>query len=215
MSLGAPLSWRTYRTNPHQRLKDIFSVIPGGWTYLPIAGGRPSELSWIILNLFFPGTFLKFVLLFLLVLISPHSEAQLLKEKVLIGRVEWIDLPDMKLRHRARIDTGAKTTSLHAVNIEEVEQRGQLFVKFQTVDAEGKKVDLLRKVDTTQRVSNTAGTVSKRYVIKEKVKIGPVEREILINLNDRSGMDYKFLVGRNLLLGRFIVDVARSHVLGD
>jgi ribosomal protein S6--L-glutamate ligase len=163
----------------------------------------------------FPGTFLKFILLFLFVLLSPPSEAQLLKEKVLIGRVEWIELPELKLKFKARIDTGAKTTSLHAVDIEEVEQRGELFVKFQSVDTDGKKVELLRKVDTTQRVSNTAGAVSKRYVIKEKVKMGSIEREILINLNDRTGMEYKFLVGRNLLLGRFIVDVARSHVLGD
>ncbi len=161
------------------------------------------------------GLFLKVIFLFLLFFITETSEAQLLKEKVLIGRVEWVDLPELKLKHKARIDSGAKTTSLHAVNIEEVEQRGELFVKFQTVDLDGKKVDLLRKVDTTQRVSNTAGLVSKRYVIKEKVKMGSIEREILINLNDRSGMDYKFLVGRNLLLGRFIVDVARSHVLGD
>lgn len=171
------------------------------------------EVCW---NLNFPqGLFLKFIFLLLFVLLSPAAEAQLLKEKVLIGRVEWVELPEHKLKHKARIDTGAKTTSLHAVNIEEVEQRGELFVKFQTVDAEGKKVELLRKVDTTQRVSNTAGAVTKRYVIKEKVKMGSIEREILINLNDRSGMDYKFLVGRNLLLGRFIVDVARSHVLGD
>lgn len=158
---------------------------------------------------------MKVIFLFLLVFLSESSEAQLLKEKVLIGRVEWVELPELKLKHKARIDSGAKTTSLHAVNIEEVEQRGELFVKFQTLDIDGKKVDLLRKVDTTQRVSNTAGQISKRYVIKEKVKMGSIEREILINLNDRSGMDYKFLVGRNLLLGRFIVDVARSHVLGD
>lgn len=124
-------------------------------------------------------------------------------------------MPELKIKHKARIDTGAKTTSLHAVNIEEVEQRGELFVKFQTVDAEGKVVEVVRKVDTTQRVSNTSGFISKRYVIKEKIKMGNIEREILINLNDRSGMEYKFLVGRNLLLGRFIVDVARSHVLGD
>ncbi len=162
-----------------------------------------------------PGTFLKVIFLFLLVFLSFETEAQLLKEKVLIGRVEWVELPELKLKHKARIDTGAKTTSLHAVNIEEVEQRGELFVKFQTVDSEGRKIDLVRKVDTTQRVSNTAGAVTKRYVIKEKVKMGTLEREILINLNDRSGMDYKFLVGRNLLLGRYIVDVARSHVLGD
>lgn len=143
------------------------------------------------------------------------SEAQLLKEKVLIGRIEWVSLPELKLKHKARIDTGAKTTSMHAVNIEETEQRGELFVKFQTVDADGKTVEIVRKVETSQKVSNTSGFVSKRYVIKEKIKLGSIEREVLINLNDRSKMDYKFLVGRNLLLGRFIVDVARSHVLGD
>lgn len=145
----------------------------------------------------------------------PGAQAQLLKEKILIGRVEWVELPELKIKHKARIDSGAKTTSLHAVNVEEVEQRGELFVKFQTVDKDGKTIDLVRKVDTTQKVSSTTGFVSKRYVIKEKVRIGNIEREILINLNDRTKMDYKFLVGRNLLLGRFIVDVARSHVLGD
>ena len=155
-----------------------------------------------------------FLLLFLL-MGTPEAWSQLLKEKILIGRIEWVSLPDLKIKHKARIDTGAKTTSMHAVNIEQLHQRGELFVKFQTVDAEGKKVEVVRKVDTTQRVSNTAGFVSKRYVVKEKVKIGNVEKEISVNLNDRSRMDYMFLVGRNLLLGRFIVDVARSHVLGD
>lgn len=155
------------------------------------------------------------LLLFLVTGVVPVAHSQLLKEKVLIGRVEWVVLPELKLKHKARIDTGAKTTSLHAVNIEEVEQRGELFVKFQTLDSEGKIVEVVRKVDATQRVSNTSGFVSKRYVIKEKIKIGNIEREILVNLNDRSSMEYKFLVGRNLLLGRFIVDVARSHVLGD
>ncbi len=146
---------------------------------------------------------------------SSPAFAQLLKEKVLIGRVEWISLPDFKIKHKSRIDTGAKTTSLHAVNIEEVEQRGELFVKFQTLDSEGKVVELVRKVGATQRVSNTSGFVTRRYVIKEKIKMGNIEREVLINLNDRSKMEYKFLIGRNVLLGRFIVDVARSHVLGD
>lgn len=147
--------------------------------------------------------------------LSSGSYAQLLKEKILIGRVEWVELVGLNIRHKARIDTGAKTTSMHAVNIEEVEQRGELFVKFQTLDKDGKTIEVVRKVDTTQKVSSTTGFVSKRYVIKEKLKIGNIEREVLINLNDRTKMDYKLLVGRNLLLGRFIVDVARSHVLGD
>lgn len=159
---------------------------------------------------------MKVIFLLLLLLIgTPEAWSQLLKEKILIGRIEWVSLPELKIKHKARIDTGAKTSSMHAVNIEEVELRGELFVKFQTVDAEGKKIEVVRKVDTTQRVSNTAGFVSKRYVVKEKIKMGNFEKEVLINLNDRTKMDYKFLVGRNLLLGRFIVDVARSHVLGD
>jgi len=159
---------------------------------------------------------LIFLLLGILVLGPvPSVHAQLLKEKVLIGRVEWVSLPDLKIRLKARIDTGAKTTSMHAVNIEEVEQRGEKFVKFQTVDSEDKVVELVRKIGTTQRVSNTAGFVSRRYVIKEKIKMGAIEREVMVNLNDRSKMEYKFLIGRNVLLGRFIVDVARSHVLGD
>ena len=158
---------------------------------------------------------LLYLLFGVILIYSAPSRAQLLKEKVLVGRVEWVGLPDIKIKLKARIDTGAKTTSMHAVNIEEVEQRGDLFVKFQTVDAEGKVVEMVRKVGTTQRVSNTSGFVSRRYVIKEKIKMGNIEREILINLNDRSKMEYKFLIGRNVLLGRFIVDVARSHVLGD
>jgi hypothetical protein len=159
----------------------------------------------------------RLIILMLGVLIglSTPASAQLLKEKVLIGRVEWVSLPDLKIKHKARIDTGAKTTSMHAVNIEEVQQRGELFVKFQTLDSEGKTVELVRKVGTTQRVSNTSGFVSRRYVIKEKIRMGSIEREVLVNLNDRSKMEYKFLIGRNVLLGRFIVDVARSHVLGD
>ena len=160
---------------------------------------------------------MKVIFPFLLFLLAfmPVAHSQLLKEKVLIGRIEWVELPDLKIKHKARIDTGAKTTSLHAINIEEIEQRGEKYVKFQTVDAEGKPIDLVRKVDSTQKVSNTAGFISKRYVIKEKIKMGNIEREVSVNLNDRTKMDYKFLVGRNLLLGRFIVDVARSHVLGD
>ena len=160
---------------------------------------------------------MKLIVLFLGLMLNFSTPvfAQLLKEKVLIGRVEWISIPEIKIKLKARIDTGAKTTSMHAINIEEVEQRGELFVKFQTLDSEGKVVELVRKVGTTQRVSNTAGFVSRRYVIKEKIKMGNIEREVLINLNDRSKMEYKFLIGRNVLLGRFIVDVARSHVLGD
>ena len=138
-----------------------------------------------------------------------------LRDKVVIGRVEWAELPELKLRFRARVDSGAKTTSLHATRIEEFQRDGALWVKFRLEDKDGKISESSRKVESTIRVNNPCGSTTKRYVVRERVRLGPVTKEISINLNDRSGMDYRFLVGRNLLMGNFLVDVARSHVLGD
>ena len=140
---------------------------------------------------------------------------QFLKEKITIGWLEWVELPDLKLRMRARIDSGAKTCSLHADNVEEFQREGVLWVKFKVQDAQNKTVELTRKVESTIRVSNAGGFSGKRYVVREKVKLGSVVREISVNLNDRGKMEYRFLVGRNFLIGHFIVDVARSHVAGD
>lgn len=148
-------------------------------------------------------------------LLAPESRAQFLKDKVTIGRVEWVELPELKLRMRARIDTGAKTCSLHAEGVEEFQRDGALWVKFKVVDVQGKLVELSRKVESTIRVSNAGGFSGKRYVVREKVKLGSVVREVSVNLNDRTKMEYRFLVGRNFLMGQFTVDVARSHVAGD
>lgn len=137
------------------------------------------------------------------------------KDKVIIGRVEWVELPELEIRFKARIDTGAKTTSVHAFDIQEVDQDGVLFVKFVIENNKGEKKELVRKIEASQKVVNPSGVTSKRYVIRETIKLGDFRKEISINLNDRGRMDYKFLVGRNLLIGNFIVDVARSHVMGD
>lgn len=147
--------------------------------------------------------------------LTSMASAQILKEKILIGRVEWVELPDLKMKFRSRIDTGAKTSSIHAEGVEEVRRDGDLWVKFRLKDDSGKEVELTRKVESIQKISNAGGFTGKRYVIREKVKLGSVVREIVVNLNDRDKMAYKFLVGRNFLLGHFAVDVARSHVTGD
>lgn len=151
----------------------------------------------------------------LLALLTGPASAQFLKDKITIGRVEWVELPDLKLRLRARIDSGAKTTSLHAENVEEFTRDGVTWVKFRIRDEKDKLLELTRKVASTVRVSNAGGFSGKRYVVREKVKLGSVTREISVNLNDRTKMEYRFLVGRNFLMGHFVIDVARSHVTGD
>lgn len=151
----------------------------------------------------------------LLALLTGPAGAQFLKDKITIGRVEWVELPELKLRLRARIDSGAKTTSLHAENVEEFTRDGVTWVKFRIRDEKDKLLELTRKVASTVRVSNAGGFSGKRYVVREKVKLGSVTREISVNLNDRTKMEYRFLVGRNFLMGHFVIDVARSHVTGD
>lgn len=154
--------------------------------------------------------------LFLLIIFGvKDGQAQFLKEKIVIGRVEWIELPDLKIKLRARIDSGAKTTSLHAEGVEEFQRDGVAWVKFRIRDNQGKSIELTRKVSSTIKVSNAGGFSGKRYVVREKVKLGAVTREITVNLNNRTKMEYLFLVGRNFLMGHFIIDVARSHVTGD
>lgn len=158
----------------------------------------------------------QWLLVLCLSLVGAHAAfAQILKDKIVIGRVEWVELPDLKLKIRARIDTGAKTTSIHASRVEEIQRDGEMWVKFFTSDGQGKEVEVTRKVESMQKVANPTGPTTRRYVVRERIRLGKVEREISLNLNDRDKMAYKFLVGRNFLLGHFTVDVARSHVTGD
>ncbi|MCZ8343806.1 MAG: RimK/LysX family protein, partial [Leptospira sp.] len=61
----------------------------------------------------------------------------------------------------------------------------------------------------------TSGQYENRVIIKEVLKLGKVQEEVKITLNDRSNLTYPFLVGRNFLMGKFLVDVSLSHALGD
>ena len=135
----------------------------------------------------------------------------LAKSKQVIGRVEEVSFPDLKMAFEARIDTGARTCSLHVVN-EKVTQEGkEKYIEFDTEDRNGKKFHIKSRVYRTANVRSTNGEVSTRYVIREKVTLGGVTRLVNITLNDRTELRYNFLVGRNFLRGKFLVDVSLSH----
>ncbi len=136
-------------------------------------------------------------------------------EKIIIGRVEWIEIAELKLKLKARIDTGAKTTSMHALEIVEIQKNGENWVKFKTLDEEQKPHVLERKVHAMMKILSPNGISMKRYVIREKVRLGMTVKEVSVNLNNREKMDYQFLIGRNFLMGQFLVDVAKSHVMGE
>nr|WP_244279617.1 RimK/LysX family protein [Leptospira brenneri] len=134
--------------------------------------------------------------------------------KPIVGRVEWVEFPNWKLKLRARVDTGAKSCSIHAVNIERVTENGEVFVLFDTFVDE-KPVRLKSKFVKEAKVTSTSGVSENRIIISEVMKMGKYKEEVIINLNDRTNLTYPILIGRNYLMGKFLVDVSLSHALGD
>lgn len=134
-------------------------------------------------------------------------------QKIIIGRVEWIQTTDPEVKFRARIDTGAQTNSIHAEKIKEVSKEGVPYVEFVTVDEEGERHTFLKKIVKTTVVKSTSGNSVKRYVIRLDLLFGGRQISTNVNLNDRTHLKHKFLVGRNLMLGDYIVDVSQSRLL--
>lgn len=136
-------------------------------------------------------------------------------KKTVVGRVEWIQILNPDAKFRARVDTGAQTCSLHAENITEKEVDGKPYVEFTTEDDLGKRHTFLREVIKKTLVKSTSGVSERRYVIRLDFMFGGEKISANVNLNDRKTLRHNFLIGRNLLLGNYIVDVSQSRLLGE
>lgn len=132
--------------------------------------------------------------------------------KIIIGEVENVRLVPPNVILKARIDTGAKTTSIDARNITPFERDGKQWVRFVCMD--GKKEHTLeRKVIKTMKIKRHGKEAQDRYVINMRITLGNVSQLIHVNINDREAYTYPVLIGRNFLRDYFIVDVAKKHQL--
>lgn len=132
-----------------------------------------------------------------------------------IGWRELVHLPELGLRGiPAKIDTGARTSALHATILEEFERDGELFVRF-AVDFETPNVrQVCEAVHIDWRgVTSSNGETQLRRIIKTPLKIGPVRFRAEISLTDRSDMRFPMLIGRSSLRRRFVVDSGHSWLL--
>lgn len=148
-----------------------------------------------------------------------HRQQKDLKDKVftktIIGRVEWISVTNPEAKFRARVDTGAQTCSIHAENIVEKEIDGKSYVEFTTEDDLGVKHTFLKEIVKRTLVKSTSGSSERRYVIRLDFDFGGEKISANVNLNNRKTLRHNFLIGRNLLLGHYIVDVSQSRLLGE
>ena len=132
-----------------------------------------------------------------------------------VGWRESVSLPTFKLLDlKAKIDTGAKTSALHADDIEFVTEKGKKFVKFSIITDEGKKKHIKSRFLEEREIKSSTGQKTIRPVVKTMIRMGKSEFEIEITLINRDLMGFKMLIGRDALAGHYIINPAKSYLLG-
>lgn len=131
-----------------------------------------------------------------------------------VGWRESVSLPTFKLMDlKAKIDTGAKTSALHADDIEFVTEKGKKFVKFSLLTDDGKRKHIKTHFLEEREIKSSTGQKTIRPVVKTMIRMGKNEFEIEITLINRDLMGFKMLIGREALNGRFMINPARSYLL--
>ncbi|MBL7891557.1 MAG: ATP-dependent zinc protease [Bacteroidia bacterium] len=139
------------------------------------------------------------------------------KPKITIGRREKVSFPDLGIFDiDAKIDTGAYTTALHCHDIEVKDENGKPVLYFKLLDPSHPEYNKQQQrfVDFKEKdIKNSFGALERRYVLKTRLKIGRKIVKTSISLTDRGNMRFPVLIGRKLLLRRFIVDVNETYLL--
>ena len=136
----------------------------------------------------------------------------------LAGWREWVQLPDVGVPWiKAKLDTGAQTSSIHAYDVEAFDRDGTAWVKFrirpwQRSDAD--EVEVERPVHDVRRVRSSSGHVQERFVVLMPLVLVGFEVTAEVTLSNRDAMGFRMLIGREALSRGFVVDSARSF-LGD
>ena len=134
----------------------------------------------------------------------------------LIGWREWVQLPDLGVFEiKAKVDTGAATSSLHAFRLERFEKEGVPYVRFEIHPRQRSRKPSIECEATVVRetsVRNPGGRIERRPVIASTVVVAGVPVAALINLTGRDEMGLRMLLGRRALRNRFVVDPGRSYL---
>ena len=140
------------------------------------------------------------------------------KDKIVIGWQEIISLPQLNIPEiEVKVDTGAKTSSLHAENIQFFEKSGKEYITFDTYPNQENKDLVVRcqaPVIEKRDVKSSSGYQENRPMIKTNIKIGNYVFEIDLNLTKRDYMKSRMLLGRDAMTGCMIIDPEHKYLHG-
>ncbi len=133
-----------------------------------------------------------------------------------IGWREWVALPDLGVPEiKAKVDTGADNSSLHAFNVERFERDGVDMVRFDVHVRQRKRkpsVSCVAEVALERKVKNPGGRSELRPVIRTRLIVAGKEIEALVNLTTRDEMTFRLLLGRRTVRRHFLVDPDHSYL---
>ena len=140
------------------------------------------------------------------------------KQLMTLGWREWVGLPDLGLPPiKAKVDTGARTSAIHAFELRSYERGGQARVEFK-MHPNQKDNDTVVVCDAAvvdkRVVSDSGGHKEERFVIETTVTIGAHAWPIEATLTARDDMLFRMLLGRTAIKGRAVVNPGRSYLIG-
>ncbi len=135
-----------------------------------------------------------------------------------IGWREWVGIPEFGVTEiKAKVDTGADHSSLHALNIERFMRDEVEWVSFEIHPKQSSKRPTIKceaRVVRERRVKSPGGQAEVRPVIRTKLVVAGNEIEALVNLTPRHEMSFRMLLGRRTVRKHFVVDPGRSYLGG-
>ncbi len=136
----------------------------------------------------------------------------------IVGWREWVSLPTAGVDWmKAKVDTGARTSALHAFDLEELERDGELWVRYSVhpwQDSDEDAVETESKVLDRREVRSSSGHAEERYVVQLDVSLSGRVVTAEVTLSNRDEMGFRMLVGREALCQGFLVDPSQSYVGG-
>jgi hypothetical protein len=140
------------------------------------------------------------------------------RKKKIIGWREWVRLPDLAVgRVKAKVDSGARTSAIHAFKITPFTKDGGAYVRFTVHPVQRRRkpeISCVARVIDVRKITDSGGNCQERYVIRTTLKLGKSAWPIELTLSNRDNMGFRMLLGRQAIRRLYVVDPGRSYVTG-